>query len=341
MDQQQRTEIDEAIQREAKAIEHAEHLAERLMSRSIGISQFLAEARAVQASLKARAANDNELMSISAASALALDRARKGQNRGLKTGFDGLDELLGGLREGNLVVLGAYTGAGKSMFAMQVALEVARTHEVAFVSYEMSAEEVGARALACLSGVPTRSLLAAASGKIQLDLSARAAAKDGLLELEKRRLLIYDTDAATLPLLLRFVETTLTTKPDLLVVDHVHLMTAGLDAVEGHDVGTIARELKKLAKREKIPVLAVAQMRKSPPRDGDARNREPQIEDLKDSSELMHSANAILLLWDTGQGGYQLMVKKNRSGPTGEVFLTHEPECARFVDWVGGMPFPP
>lgn len=226
---------------------------------------------------------------VGAATFDMLDAIAKGQTRVIRTGMPDLDAALaGGLRNGEVTVVAAGTGQGKSAFAMQLALAAARAGvHVGVVSREMSAEQYGIRALASMAGVDSGTMLqakaldAAAWGKITeaidgmrnvpIDFLFRSATVEDV-----RREVIRQKDIG------------------LLVVDYLQILdTAQKCATEHLRVSTMSRQLKLLAMDMGIPVVVLSQLRRQP----NGAQRRPALSDLKESGSIENDADSVIFLW--------------------------------------------
>ncbi|MHB1554596.1 MAG: replicative DNA helicase [Acidimicrobiales bacterium] len=252
-----------------------------------------------------------------------LRRRSSGERIGLPTGFVDLDRMTGGLRPGQLIVLGARPAMGKSALALDIALHAARTSgPVLFVSAEMGALELGTRVLAG-GGVASDRLLAARLDDLDWSrLETRRA------ELAGVPLLIDDAPGTTL-LAIRGRARRQAARGGLalLVVDYLQLIGADRRGTRREaEVAEISRGLKALARELHVPVVAVAQLNRAVELRADKR---PMLSDLRESGQLEQDADLVLLLHraavydlDADPGAAELIVAKHRNGPTGVDKLT-------------------
>ena len=217
-----------------------------------------------------------------------LEGIARGENRSIPTGMPDLDAALaGGLRKGEVTVLAAGTGQGKSAFAMHIAQNAAKKgFRVGFVSREMSAEQYGIRALAGLTGISSGDLLRA--GKLSGDqwtAIGDAVARMGNLPIS------FAFRAATVEDVRRETQRR---DIDLLVVDYIQIMgTREKCASEHLRVSVISRQLKEIALDMGIPVLVLSQLKRLP---GGIRRR-PVLADLKESGSIENDADVVLFLY--------------------------------------------
>lgn len=232
----------------------------------------------------------------------------RGQADRLDTGFTRLDTLLKGLYPGQLVLIGARPGVGKSAFALNLAMHAARAVKVILFSMEMTAREIAQRGIVSRSPLPLDAFL---DGKIDGENVGRIAEAAG--ELSKLPIVIDDRPYLTAEQLRARVRL----HPDarLVIVDYLGLMqTARRDGNRNLELGELARKLKTLANSAAVPVIALSQLNRGT--DDDER---PGLRSLRDSGELEQHADKVLLLWRTEKGLIGADVAKNRQGRTGVV----------------------
>ncbi|HEX9891084.1 MAG TPA: replicative DNA helicase [Actinomycetota bacterium] len=245
---------------------------------------------------------------------------------GVATGFQDLDSLLQGLHPGNLIVVAARPGVGKSSFVTNVARNAAvEGTPVAMFSLEMSRSEIAMRLLCAEARVPWDKVRAARVGPEDWGRIAEAAEA-----LDRAPLWIADSGNLNI-VDIRAKARRLKSKPEglgLIIVDYLQLMSSH-QRVENRqqEIAEISRSLKMLAKELEIPVIAVSQLNREPERRGDKR---PQLADLRESGAIEADADVVMLLhrddlYSTEpelRGLAQVIVAKHRNGPTDTVTLT-------------------
>ncbi len=241
--------------------------------------------------------------------------------QGTPTGFSALDNVIVGLGNSDLVLIGARPGMGKTAFAMNIAVEAAlKTKKaVCIFSLEMSAEQLARRMLSSEAQIDGYKLL---SGKLDKeDWNALAHATSRLSE---TNLLIDDTPGITVSAMkskLRRVKNL-----GLVVVDYLQLMQEDRRHENRvQEVADISRSLKLLAKELNVPVVCCAQLSRGPEGRNDKR---PMLSDLRDSGAIEQDADVVLFLYRdeyykeaANQSVAEVIVAKNRHGSLTKVKL--------------------
>lgn len=266
------------------------------------------------------------------------------EERLVSTGIERLDTLLGGIRRGQLVLVAARPGVGKTSLAMQIAAHTAinEGRRVLFASLEMSREELAARLLAQRVGVSVHRIKA---GKLDYGRWAGDGGEWPTLDacvagMRGAALEVIDRGCETVGKLAAHCRSRLVRGGlDLVVVDYLQLLESGRrhgNRVE--EVGAISRGLKVLAADLRVPIVAASQLTREPERRADGKGNqeggrvrgEPRLSDLRESGSLENDANAVILLHRKPEGTpYEMatalaIVAKNRSGPTGRVPLRYD-----------------
>ncbi len=274
----------------------------------------------------------SELAQVLDAAIAELRSRSAGEPVGVPTGFVDLDRLTGGLRPGQLIVLGARPSMGKSALALDIGLHVARmTGPALFVSAEMAALELGTRVLAG-GGVASDRLLAG-----RLDDLDFARLETRRAELSGAPLFIDDAAGSTLlAIRARARRQVVRGGLALLVVDYLQLIGAERRGTRREaEVAEISRGLKALARELHVPVLAVAQLNRAVELRADKR---PMLADLRESGQLEQDADLVMLLHrpavydrEADPGAAELIIAKHRNGPAGVVRLTWLPHRMSFA----------
>ncbi len=244
-----------------------------------------------------------------------------------RTGFESLDNYLGGWRPGRLYILAARPGVGKSALALSFALNASDNgHGSLIFSLEMDADEIVQRAMAIRSGVPLTKIMNATSLGAD-DYDSMATAK-GFGQ-------VYIDDSPTLKASSIGSVTRLAVRKHgvkLVIVDYLQLLTPENHRDPRHlQVGSDTRRLKQLARLCNLPVICLCQLNREI--DDTA---EPTISQLRDSGEIEQNADVVMLLWrekDDQASSLQRInckIAKQRAGTTGKLVFHYRRPCVRF-----------
>lgn len=263
--------------------------------------------------------------------------------RGQKTGHRDLDNLLGGLQKSDLIVLAARPSVGKTAFAVDLAIKVARQGvPVGIFSMEMSLDQVVDRLIAAASGA---SLWKLRTGKLshQEHSDDFLRITDACDELKTLPIFIDDSPSPNI-LQMRAMARRLQSEYGLglLVVDYLQLMTSRRNYDnQVQQVTEISRGLKGLAKELNIPIIAISQLSRAiEQREG----HKPKLSDLRDSGSIEQDADLVMFIHREDKVNFerarennlvnvaQLVIAKHRNGPTGDVEFRIDPESLRFLE---------
>lgn len=255
---------------------------------------------------------------------------------GVPTGFIELDAVTNGLHPGQMIIVAARPGVGKSTLGLDFMRSASIRNGLASVmfSLEMSRTEIVMRLLS-------------AEARIQLgDMRGGRMTDDDWVRLAKRMSEIseaplYIDDSPNLTMMeIRAKARRLKQKHDLklIVVDYLQLMTSG-KKVESRqqEVSEFSRQLKLLAKELEVPLVAISQLNRGPEQRTDKR---PMVSDLRESGSLEQDADMVMLLHrpdafdkDSPEAGEaEIILGKHRGGPTGSIRVAHQLHLSRFVD---------
>ncbi|MBU7585184.1 MAG: replicative DNA helicase [Nostoc sp. TH1S01] len=264
----------------------------------------------------------------------------------LSTGFYDLDSLLGGgFRKGRLYVLAARPSVGKSALAGNLALNVAKTGQfpICVFSLEMSIEEYTQRFLSSESGIENNFLERGAISESQWQPLSGAIA-----QLSEQQIFINDESCPSLNEIRSQVRRISSHYGGvgLVIVDYLQLMAEAADSRANmtERVAEISRGLKKLAKDLDVPVLALSQLSREVEHRNDKR---PILSDLRSSGAVEQDSDVVIMLYreemyneDTPDRGIaELIVRKQRNGPTGTVKLLFDHQFISFKNLSRGRGF--
>lgn len=233
---------------------------------------------------------------------------------GLASGFMDLDILTTGFHPGELVILAARPGVGKTVLALQIAANaILIGRSVMFFSLEMQTSELISRLAACQTGVSHHAIKTG-------DLNSRQWIQlgDFATETAERRLYISDKPDQHISAIRAQARSQKNrTGLDLVIVDYLQL-AHGDGETDTVRVGAVSRGLKALAKELNCPVLALSQFSRSVEQRADGR---PRLSDLRSSGQIEQDADLVMFLHRAGERNTELIVEKNRHGRTGHLWL--------------------
>ena len=247
----------------------------------------------------------------------------------ISTGFPSLDRILGGgMRRGDLIVVGGDVASGKSAFALGIALRAAQQRlKVVYYSGEMSTERLLERVLAIEGRVRIDDLRQGVPNDAARASVGHAAIKmrEGLPRFE----MLGAQGVAGL------TESIGGAKPDLVIVDSLQWLASGVRQMD-EELADAVRRLKTLALERHIPIFTTAQLPHLAARD----DRRPQLDDFGTLGAVKHHADVVLALFREDmydrrreiEGATELLVRKNRNGGTGYVDLYFYAQWMRFED---------
>lgn len=275
--------------------------------------------------------------------------ARKGGTgvTGVPTGFRELDDLLGGLQYGDMIIVAGRPSMGKTSFALNIAEYIGADADLPVVifSLEMSKQQLTERFLCSRTGLNLQMLR---KGLISTEQHQQLVEEGA--RLSEKPIFIDDTPGLT-PLMIRAKCRRLKSQYQIqaVFIDYLQLMSLG-GKVESRqqEISTISRYLKSLARELAVPVVVLSQLNRSPEGREDHR---PRMSDLRESGSIEQDADVILLLHresyyrhsdgeDAAEDNTaEVIVAKQRNGPTGKIDLLFDGACTRFREkYRGSVP---
>ena len=255
---------------------------------------------------------------------------------GLKSGFSDLDQYIGGFGKGNLVIVGARPGVGKTSFALNMAASIAKRTKkaVCIFSLEMSNDELVSRILSSEAMIESQKLR---KGDLSTDDWEKLAVAASMLS--ETDIYIDDTTGSSLTSMkakLRRVKNL-----GLVIVDYLQLMQPERHSGEQNrvnQIGEISRGLKVMAKELGVPVMTLSQLSRSSEKGNNAKNtRKPMLSDLRDSGSIEQDADMVIFLSRDYYGNdpekenlVDVIVAKNRHGSTGTVTMSWLGQYTKF-----------
>lgn len=260
---------------------------------------------------------------------------------GLATGFRELDEMTSGLQPSDLIIIAARPSMGKTALCLTIAQNAAIDEKavVGFFSLEMSKEQLVMRMMSSEAKVDAARFRRGILSREEWERLARA-----IGTLSEAKMFIDDTPGISV-LEMRAKARRLAAEQkrlDLIVVDYLQLMGGSRrNENRQQEVSQISRELKGLAKEMNVPVIALSQLSRAP----EARNPpRPMMSDLRESGSIEQDADVVGFIYredyykptDENAGMAELLISKQRNGPTGTVKLAFLKEFTRFENYYGG-----
>jgi replicative DNA helicase len=283
---------------------------------------------------------------------LAIEQLEANDGRiitGVGTGYPSLDEITSGLQIGEMVIVAARPSMGKTALALNIAENIVmRGTPVAFFSLEMSRQQLVQRLLSSRASVSghkiRRNMLS------DRDMEAIIQATNDLMG---KPLFIDDTPSLTITQLrAKARRLKQSENVGVILVDYLQLMTSGKRAESRQqEVSDISRSIKALARELEVPVVCLSQLNRA------AEQREghrPRMSDLRESGSIEQDADVVAMLhresyyhqsdpsWmeanEDKHSLAELIIAKQRNGPTATVKLTWDNTCTRFYDWTNATP---
>jgi replicative DNA helicase len=277
---------------------------------------------------------------------------------GVSCGLKDLDAEMSGFQRGDLIIVAGRPSMGKTAFSLNIAENVAIQSglPVAVFSMEMGASQLVTRMLASVGGIDSQRLR---TGRLQNDDWDKLAR--GLSKLEKAPVYIDESPGLSINNLRASArrQARVTGEFGMIVVDYIQLMTAGASGRNENratEISEISRGLKALAKELNCPVVALSQLNRSLEQ---RPNKRPIMSDLRESGAIEQDADVILFIYrdevydpeTQDKGTAEIIIGKQRNGPTGTVRMTFRKELTRFEnfafvpqqapDFSGGSAKPP
>jgi replicative DNA helicase len=259
-----------------------------------------------------------------------------GMVTGVSSGFVDLDNMTAGFQPSDLIILAARPSMGKTSFALDLARYVSLNQKTAtaFFSLEMSKEQLGMRLLCSKAQVD--------SSKVRTGYLAKSdwpKIHEAGRELAEAKLFIDDSPAlSSLDIRARSRRLAAEQPLGLIVIDYLQLMHGrGNTESRQLEVSEISRGLKGLAKELNIPIIALSQLSRAVESRPDKR---PLLSDLRESGSIEQDADVVMFIYrdvvynpeSDDPGKTEILIRKQRNGPIGEVFLHFENQYTRFYD---------
>lgn len=256
---------------------------------------------------------------------------------GVPTGFMALDNLLGGFQKGDLIIIAARPGVGKTSLMLNMAMNATRSKaRVAVFSLEMSTEQLIQRLVATETRINQQKLRLGQLNEHEWDLFVEATGSLGGL-----KMFLDDTPAlSVMQLRTKCRRLYRESGLDLVIVDYLQLMTTG-GRVDGtnrvQEISHISRNLKEIAREINVPIVAGAQLSRAVEQRTDKR---PVLSDLRESGSIEQDADVVMFIYRDEMynenterpNEADIIVAKHRNGPTGQIELFFNKELTQFAN---------
>jgi replicative DNA helicase len=277
-------------------------------------------------------------------------RGRKNALTGLATGFTQLDEMTSGLQPGELVIVAARPGMGKTAFCLNMVRNAALLSKAPAVIYslEMSSESLLLRMLCAEGSINSHNLR---SGRLRNDEFSRLTlAATKLYDLQH----IYLDDSSMLDIQTLRARTRRMVREKgikMIMVDYLQLLhVSGKVENRQQEISTISRQLKALAKELHLPVVVASQLSRATEQRG-TKDSKPRLSDLRESGAIEQDADMVMFIYRPGyyqkegdadpnepvDNTAEIIIAKQRSGPTGSFELVWRPEYTKFENKMPGV----
>lgn len=256
-----------------------------------------------------------------------------GKILGETTGFNNIDRTISGLNKGEFIVIAARPSMGKTAFALNIAQYASKNSSVAIFSLEMGTQSLTERLIAARCLINYEKIK---TGRITVEEFTKIA--NNTAELSKRKLYIDDEAFTLADIKAKSTNLKIKYGLDVIIIDYLQLIEGSNKNVYSREqeISKISRELKKLAKRLNITVIALSQLSRAPEQRADHR---PILADLRESGAIEQDADIIMMLYrdeyynhDTEDKGIaDVIINKNRNGETKTIQLAWVGEYQRFA----------
>ncbi|MDQ2965935.1 MAG: replicative DNA helicase [Chloroflexota bacterium] len=267
---------------------------------------------------------------------IELIQGRGSEMHGVPSGFPDLDRLTTGFRPGQMIVVAARPGVGKSTLGLDFCRAASIHHDIpsAIFSLEMTGAEIAMRMLSAEARVNVSQMRGGGMSKRDWDAISKA-----MPRVQSAKMVIDDSPNMTMPEI-RSKARRIKKQHGLefMVIDYLQLMTSG-KRVENRqvEVSEFSRQIKLLAKELEIPVVAISQLNRGSEQRTD---KTPQLSDLRESGSIEQDADIVMLLnrpdaHAAGEserpGEADIIIAKNRSGPVNKVAVSFQGHYSRFT----------
>jgi replicative DNA helicase len=253
--------------------------------------------------------------------------------QGVPSGFKDLDEMTSGLQKGDLIIIAGRPSMGKTAFSLSVAMHAAvvAKHPTAIFSLEMSKSQLAQRLLCAEARIDMHALRTGRLPQREFPKLSLAAGP-----LSEAPLFIDDTPGiGVLELRAKARRLKAQNRLALIIVDYLQLMEASVRMENRQqEISHISRSLKGIAKELEVPLIALSQLSRAPEQRGG--DHKPQLSDLRESGAIEQDADVVMFVFreefydPSKEGVAEIIIGKQRNGPTGSVNLAFVKQFAKF-----------
>lgn len=279
---------------------------------------------------------DGEMVSIGDALQDAItsieDKFKNGSRiLGKTTGFKSLDNTISGLNKGDFIVIAARPSMGKTAFALNIGQAASREGNVGIFSLEMPEEQLMQRFLSARCLIPFQTIK---TGKLSLAEFERVST--GAADLANRNIFIDDNSTSLSDIKARCRSLKKKHGLDVVIIDYLQLLeTSEKTYSREQEIAKISRELKKMAKKLEVTVIALSQLSRATEQRADKR---PMLSDLRESGSIEQDADVVMFLYrdeyydedSSSKGISEVIIGKNRNGQVKTINLAWRGEYQRF-----------
>ena len=253
----------------------------------------------------------------------------KKRNDDLKSGFKELDSIINGFRPGELIIIAARPGMGKTSFALNIAGNICRKNKIILFSLEMSCYSLACRILASMTKIPLKKLI-----NKTIDERDKSRIQEFTNQIPNFKLFVDDSSYVDFVTIKDEIKSL--GNIDLIIVDYLQLIDTGPGVNRVMEITKLTRNFKNLARELNIPIILLSQLSRACESRQDKR---PTMSDLRDSGSIEQDADKVMLIYRPGYyfekidpEDCEIIVAKNRSGDTGVVNIKWYGQYSLFED---------
>lgn len=254
----------------------------------------------------------------------------------IETGFVDIDKITGGWQRSDLTVIAGATSMGKTAWALNTCAHIAKNHPVLMFSLEMSTQQLNERFLAIESGVPAANIRDGLLDRSEIDRLIVASEK-----LSKLNYWGNDSSKPSIDFIMSTAKKLQAEQGKLggIFIDHVGLMVQNHLNIRS-EICAITGKSKQIAMELDCPVFLLSQLNRGP---ASRNNKEPLLDDLKESGSLGEDANNVIMLYrddyynpdSPDKGLAKIFLRKHRNGECGMIKMVYDPKTTKFKNYAG------